>query len=129
MPVPPGPLHPAVHSNGRCTILDIGANAPLSPRDAAHAVRLLTLAGSLGVDETDLDMAVHDAAAAYASDACNAAGVVDDEAAAGVIYDEAGRQAADDVNNRGLVHQVSFLVAQYGAPGAEHLIREAASAP
>ncbi|MEV4505465.1 hypothetical protein [Streptomyces klenkii] len=74
-------------------------------------------------------MAVHEGAASYASAACNATGAVDDEATADALYDEAGRQAADDVNNRGLAHQVSYLVAQYGAAEVEHLIREAASTP
>lgn len=105
---------------------DIEANAPLSPSDAAHAARLLTLAHSLGVDPTDLDEAVHDAAARYASDECNATGSVDDDDAADEIYDEAGQQAADKINNQGIGRQVPYLVAQYGHKDTERFIREAA---
>ncbi|MCX4826623.1 hypothetical protein OG883_44085 [Streptomyces sp. NBC_01142] len=103
-------------------LLDIEADAPLSPQDTAHAARLLTLAGSLGIDPTDLDEAVHDAAARYAGDASNAADEVDSDE----LHDEAGRQAADDVNNRGLERQVAYLVAQYGHMAAERIIRQSA---
>jgi uncharacterized protein (DUF2126 family) len=104
-------------------LLDIEADAPLSPQGAAHAARLLALAGSLGIDPSDLDEAVHDAAARYAGDASNAA---DDEADSDELHDEAGRQAAGDVNNRGLEQQVAYLVAQYGHMEAERILRQSA---
>ncbi|MFF9074531.1 hypothetical protein ACF1A9_19840 [Streptomyces sp. NPDC014872] len=106
-------------------MLDIEAEAPLSSHDEADAARLVAIAESLGVNPTDLDEAVHDAAARYASDACNTAGQAQDDDVADDIYDEAGRQAADDVNNHGLDRQVPYLVAQYGAEEAEEIIRAA----
>lgn len=101
-------------------MINIEHDAPLNPQDAADAARLLEIAESLGVDPEDLDDAVHDAAYRYARDA----DAVDDDAAE-ENYDEAGRQAADEVNNQGLDQQVSYLVAQYGAKGAEEIIRAA----
>ncbi|MFJ6752385.1 hypothetical protein ACIQNI_30000 [Streptomyces sp. NPDC091266] len=99
------------------TLLDIEADAPLSPDDAGHAARLLALAESLGINPADLDMAVHDAAAGYAS---AASGAEDDDEP----YDEAGRQAAA-VNNAGLDKQVTYLVAQNGHEQTERILREA----
>ncbi|MFE0373363.1 hypothetical protein [Streptomyces tendae] len=104
-------------------MLDIEADAPLSPADAAHADRLLALAHSLGIDPIDLDEAVHDAASQYASDASNSA---DDGTDTDELHDEAGRQAADDVNNEGLDKQVAYLVAEYGHEETERIIRQAA---
>ncbi|MEU5476650.1 hypothetical protein [Streptomyces mirabilis] len=106
--------------------VDIESEAPLAPAEAS--ARLLALAEVLGVDPADLDAAVHDAAARYASDACNDTGATDVPAAADAAHDEAGRQAADDVNNRGLARQVSYLVAQYGTGAAEGIIRAARAA-
>ncbi|WP_329020808.1 hypothetical protein [Streptomyces sp. NBC_01601] len=106
--------------------VDIEGDAPMAPEDIAEAVRLSQLAESLHIDPTDLDEAVHEAAARYASDVCNATGTVDDEVAADEIYDEAGRQAADGVNNGSVYRQVSYLVAQYGADQTEEIIRGAA---
>jgi hypothetical protein len=103
-------------------MVDIEADAPLSPEEAAHAARLRALADSLTLDPSDLDEAVHDAASRYASDASNA----DDGTDTDELHNEAGRQAADHVNNRGLDKQVTYLVAQYGQEQAERIIREAA---
>ena len=103
---------------------DIEATVPLSPQDAEVADGLLALAESLGVDPIDLDEAVHEAAARYASDECNSTGAVDDDEAAHEVYEDAGRQGAD-INNGGLGSQVPYLVAQYGGDQAEQLIRQA----
>jgi hypothetical protein len=107
--------------------VDIEADVSLDAEDGAIAARLLQLAESLQVDPADLDEAVHDAAARYASDACNVSGAADDADAADEMYDEAGRQAADEVNNGGLHRQVPYLVAQYGAVKTEEIIRGAAA--
>ncbi|MER6121413.1 hypothetical protein ABT173_01690 [Streptomyces sp. NPDC001795] len=107
--------------------VDIEADVSLDAEDSAAATRLLQLADSLQVDPANLDEAVHDAAARYASDACNASGAADDADAADEMYDEAGRQAADEVNNSGLHRQVPYLVAQYGAEKTEEIIRGAAA--
>ncbi|MFG2211944.1 histone-like nucleoid-structuring protein Lsr2 [Streptomyces sp. NPDC048638] len=96
------------------SVLDIVADAPLSPAEAAHAARLLDLAATLQVDPSDLDKAVHDAAAGYVRAALPDA---DD--------DEAGRQAAD-VSNGGLARQVPYLVAHNGHEQTERIIRQAA---
>ncbi|TLQ39212.1 hypothetical protein [Streptomyces marianii] len=102
-------------------MLDIEADAPLSPEDAAHTARILTLAESLGVDPCDLDDAVHDAASRYASEAANS---TDDGTDTDELHDEAGRQAAEHVNNQGLGRQVAYLVAQCGHEEAERIVRE-----
>ncbi|MER8119187.1 hypothetical protein [Streptomyces sp. NPDC094031] len=101
-------------------MLDIEADAPLSPRDAAHAHRLRALALSLGIDPAGLDEAVHDAASQYASAAYNAD--EDDDR----LHDEAGHQAAA-INNGGLDRQVDYLVVQAGPEETERLICEAAA--
>ncbi|MGW0334313.1 hypothetical protein ACWD0J_21000 [Streptomyces sp. NPDC003011] len=106
--------------------VDIESDAPLTPADAEASAHLLALTESLGVEPADLDEAVHDAAARYASDECNDTSAADSPEAADAIYDEAGRQAADDVNNQGLARQVSYLVAQYGAEATEEIVRAAA---
>ncbi|WP_331738674.1 hypothetical protein [Embleya sp. NBC_00896] len=106
-------------------MLDIEADTPLDPREAQDAHHLLLLARTLGVDPVDLDDAVHDAAAHYASEECNASGAVDDDGAADAVYDAVGHAAAD-VDNAGLDRQVPYLVSQYGAARAERIIREAA---
>ncbi|MEW1760341.1 hypothetical protein AB0393_28005 [Streptomyces cyaneofuscatus] len=98
-------------------MLDIEADAQLDPVEAGHAARLADLATTLGVDPADLDEAVHDAAAGYAS-------VVSDAGDDDEPYDEAGRQAAD-VNNGGLDRQVTYLVSQNGPEQTERIIREA----
>ncbi|MET9778603.1 hypothetical protein ABZ023_30865 [Streptomyces sp. NPDC006367] len=107
------------------TALDIEATAPLGSQDAADAARLLALAESIGIDPVGLYDAVHDAAARYASDHCNATSEAEDPVVADAIYDEAGRQAAD-VNNSGLSGQVDYLVVQYGPRETEEIIRAAA---
>ncbi|MFE7485134.1 hypothetical protein [Streptomyces sp. NPDC057552] len=104
-------------------MLDIEADAPLSPSDAAHAHRLLALAHSLGVDPVGLDEAVHDAASEYASAAYNS-GEDDDEGDR--LHDEAGNQAAA-INNGGLDQQMAYLVVQAGPEKTERIIREAAA--
>lgn len=101
-------------------MLDIEADAPLSPADAAHTDRLLALARSHGVDPTDLDEAVHDAASQYASAAYNSTDEGDE------LHDEAGRQAAA-INNGGLDRQVAYLVVQAGPEETERVIRQAAA--
>ncbi|MEU4082501.1 hypothetical protein [Streptomyces venezuelae] len=101
-------------------MLDIEADAPLSPADAAHTDRLLALARSHGVDPTDLDEAVHDAASQYASAAYNSTDEGDE------LHDEAGRQAAA-INNSGLDRQVAYLVVQAGPEETERVIRHAAA--
>lgn len=106
-------------------MLDIEADAPVDPREAQDADRLLVLARTLDVEPSDLDEAVHEAGARYAGDECNASGVVDDDDAADALYDEAGRGAAG-MDNDGLDRQVPYLVSQYGAGRAERIIREAA---
>ncbi|KFG71487.1 hypothetical protein [Streptomyces mutabilis] len=107
-------------------MLDIEADAPLSPTDAAHTDRLLVLARSHGIDPTDLDEAVHDAASQYASAAYNSTGenAIDDEG--DELHDETGRQAAA-INNRGLDGQVAYLVVQSGPEETERIIRQAAA--
>ncbi|MFJ4700499.1 hypothetical protein ACIP5N_22030 [Streptomyces sp. NPDC088768] len=102
-------------------MLDIEADALLSPPDAAYTHRLRALAHSLGVDPVDLDEAVHDAASQYASAAYNS-GEDDDEGDG--LHDEAGHQAAT-VNNGGLDRQVDYLVVQAGPEKTERIIREA----
>ncbi|MBZ3908261.1 MULTISPECIES: hypothetical protein [Streptomyces] len=104
-------------------MLDIEADAPLSPADAAHAGRLLALARSLGIDPLDLDEAVHDAASQYASGASNSSDRDDEDASCDELHDEAGRQAAD-INNHGLDKQVAYLVAQSGHKETEQIIRQ-----
>lgn len=105
-------------------MIDIEASAHLGPRESAEAARLSALAEALGVEPIELDEAVHEAAARYASEACNRTGAVDNDEAAHAIYDEAGRQAAD-IKNAGLRSQITYLVAQFGDE-AEQIIREAA---
>jgi hypothetical protein len=107
-------------------VLDIHTDAPLSAADTQHADRLLALARALGTDPEDLDDAVHDAAAHYASNACNNTAAVDDDQAAHNLYDEAGRQAAETVNNTGLDGQIPYLVAHYGTAETERMIRATA---
>ncbi|MBQ0890012.1 hypothetical protein KBZ94_34670 [Streptomyces sp. RM72] len=104
-------------------MLDIEADAPLSPADAAHTDRLLALARSHGVDPTDLDEAVHDAASQYASAAYNS---TDEGDEGDELHDEAGRQAAA-INNGGLDRQVAYLVVQAGPEETERVIRQAAA--
>ncbi|MFI1312895.1 hypothetical protein ACH4TS_22535 [Streptomyces albidoflavus] len=104
-------------------MLDIEADAPLGPPDAAHAHRLLALAHSLGADSVNLDEAVHDAASQYASAAYNSG--EDDEGGDG-LHDEAGYQAAA-INNGGLDQQVAYLVVQAGPEETERIICEAAA--
>ncbi|WP_331746283.1 hypothetical protein OG923_33020 (plasmid) [Streptomyces halstedii] len=104
-------------------MLDIEADAPLSPRDAAHAHRLRALAHSLGIDPVDLDEAVHDAASQYASAAYNSG---EDDGGGDRLHDEAGNQAAA-INNGGLDQQVDYLVVQAGPEETERTIREAAA--
>ncbi|MEY9842488.1 hypothetical protein [Streptacidiphilus sp. EB103A] len=130
-------------------MIDIEAHLPAAEQQTADTARLLALAELLGVDPTDLDEAVHDAAARYASERCNNPGTADEdqgdsegeEAEAEEedqgddgegeeelyegLYGEAGRQAAA-VNNGGLDAQIPYILAQYGAESAERLIREAA---
>ncbi|WP_439681540.1 hypothetical protein [Embleya sp. MST-111070] len=105
-------------------MVDIEADTPPTPLESQGTARLLALARTLDVKPVDLDEAVHDAAARYGSDGCNATGVTDNRAA-DALYDEAGNSAAD-INNDGLGRQVPYLVSQHGAVEAERIIREAA---
>ncbi|MET9779004.1 hypothetical protein ABZ023_32940 [Streptomyces sp. NPDC006367] len=107
-------------------MLDVEADAPLSPADAAHTDRLLALAHSRGIDPADLDEAVHDAASQYASAAYNSTDedAMDDEG--DELHDEAGRKAAA-INNGGLDRQVAYLIVQSGPEETERIIRQAAA--
>ncbi|SEM77577.1 hypothetical protein [Streptacidiphilus jiangxiensis] len=101
--------------------LDIGRDDPLSPADQADADRLVALAEELGLEETDLDEAVHDAASHYASDSSNDQGAADlplGEA----LHEVAGLRAAE-INNGGLDSQIHYLVGQYGTKETEAMIR------
>ncbi|CAM5717782.1 MULTISPECIES: hypothetical protein [Streptomyces] len=107
-------------------MIDIEASPQLTSEETEAAARLIALAEALGLEPLDLDEAVHDAAARYASDESNTGSWddVDSDAA----YDEAGRQAAD-LNNSGMDNQIRYLVAQCGADRTEVHIRAAAGQP
>ena len=107
-------------------MLDIHAGAPLTEQETAYADRLTALAESFGVDPSDLDEPVHDAASHHASNAYNTGDGPDDpEEAYEALHDEAGHGAAD-INNGGLSAQIPYLIAHFGADNTERCIREAA---
>jgi hypothetical protein len=96
--VTPGQVSRYLAQHGVPTWVPAGADG-LDDRQA-EAIRLTTLAASLGVSDLDLDEHVHDLAS----------------------------RPASDINNGGLADQIAYIVRTAGPAEAERIIRAAAPA-
>jgi hypothetical protein len=83
--------------------------------------RLVALAESLGVQDEDLDSAVHEMVQESALDKLNSLDEPEDQEE----HIEAGEHRASEINNRGLPAQIAFLLEHLSEGEVEQVIRQA----